>query len=565
MTCTLDPANHGASATLSGGNLTVSTTAGAGAVSTLGRDAADADGFRFEVTINSSSDGLMSALIGIANGSWDTSNNPSIYPGHMIGGDLNSWACSTNVESYYASMHNNDLGDTGTLNNLAIGLYGSALIGRTLGFLLKAGKFYVISTDRTDAGGAHDGQVSAYQLFHGLTGTMYAAIGSTAASTRTMGFTFNFGETPFVGTLPAWLSASTARPWGILAPVADFTSVPAAPATAVSPAIVEFTSTSTGGAVVTYLWNFGDGDTSDQANPVHGFHDAGTYDVSLTVTNAGGTSTKTVTSFIVVTDPPVSGSDDRHPRIGYRCIALDNADAVITSDSIATGYAAANLFDWKPYTYWKPATGGEHYVQIVIPEAEVADYIAIAQHNLGENAGTFRLSYSNDGGSSWSDATADYSPSGRESIWLDFDAISARYWRVYTNSVTASVLGVVAFGRKYRPRYGQFAGFMPPKLARSFELYASTSEAGLFLGRTILRKKLKGSIAFDLMEISDAYGDWHPFMQAAEQHPFFLAWLLEDWPEDVQLVETSGDWKPPAITQFGFIGTSIAWTGLLQE
>ncbi len=370
--------------------------------------------------------------------------------------------------------------------------------------------------------------------------------------------TANFGATAFTYPDPGGDGALAWAP--LVVPVPDF-SAPVVSGTA--PLIVNFANESTGAD--SYLWAFGDADTSTETNPVHAFHEAGTYTVALTATNTDGSATETKVAYITVTDAPPITSDDRHPRIGYRCIALDNADAVVSSDSIATGYAAANLFDWKPYTYWKPAAGGEHYVQIVLPEAEIADYIAIAQHNLGENAGTFRLAYSNDSGGSWSDAIANYSPSGRESIWLDFDAISANYWRVYTNSVTASVLGVVAFGRKYRPRYGQFAGFKPPKLARSFDLYASTSEAGLFLGRTILRKKLKGAISFDMIELADAYGDWHPFMQAAEQHPFFLAWLLEDWPEDVQLVATAGDWSPPAITQFGFVGTTVNWVGLLQE
>lgn len=40
-----------------------------------------------------------------------------------------------------------------------------------------------------------------------------------------------------------------------------------------------------------YAWNFGDGETSTEANPVHTYAAAGTYTVELKATNAGGSKT----------------------------------------------------------------------------------------------------------------------------------------------------------------------------------------------------------------------------------------------------------------------------------
>ncbi len=267
---------------------------------------------------------------------------------------------------------------------------------------------------------------------------------------------------------------------------------------------------------------------------------------------------------VIVPDDGIS-SDLRHPRLGYRCIPHDNADAVITADSTATGYAPANPFNWLPSDYWKPATGGEHYIDVTVPQPQAVDFFAGAQHTLADEQGTIGLRYTQDGGGTWVNAFQPFQPASRSPFWVDIDPFLAKRWQIYTNSVNPAVLGVIAFGTKYRPYRGQFSGFMPPGMARSFDLYASSSETGNFLGRSILRKKLKGSIAFDLMEISDAYGDWVPFMQAAERHAFFLAWMLDDWPADVQFVQTDGDWTPPAMTQFGYIGTQINYVGLLQE
>lgn len=50
-----------------------------------------------------------------------------------------------------------------------------------------------------------------------------------------------------------------------------------------------FTNTSTNGT--SYLWDFGDGATSTEENPSHVYQSAGTYSVSLTVTNDCGSAT----------------------------------------------------------------------------------------------------------------------------------------------------------------------------------------------------------------------------------------------------------------------------------
>jgi len=57
-----------------------------------------------------------------------------------------------------------------------------------------------------------------------------------------------------------------------------------------APATVTFTDNSTGGAV-SWEWNFGDGNTSTLQNPTHTYTTAGSYNVALNVTNAGGCRT----------------------------------------------------------------------------------------------------------------------------------------------------------------------------------------------------------------------------------------------------------------------------------
>lgn len=66
-----------------------------------------------------------------------------------------------------------------------------------------------------------------------------------------------------------------------------------------APFSVSFNSNASPG--VSYLWNFGDGNTSTQANPVHTYTTPGTFTVSLTVRNAFGCSyTDTRTNYIQI-------------------------------------------------------------------------------------------------------------------------------------------------------------------------------------------------------------------------------------------------------------------------
>ncbi len=73
-----------------------------------------------------------------------------------------------------------------------------------------------------------------------------------------------------------------------------------------SPLTIQFTNQSTG-AITAYSWTFGDGGTSTDQSPNHEFDAVGTYNVILSVTGTGGTSS--VTRKITVEDPVVPAPD----------------------------------------------------------------------------------------------------------------------------------------------------------------------------------------------------------------------------------------------------------------
>lgn len=62
-----------------------------------------------------------------------------------------------------------------------------------------------------------------------------------------------------------------------------------------------FYDDSAGIGITSYAWDFGDSTTSTATNPSKTYTAAGTYTVSLTVTNSAGSDTETKTSYITVT------------------------------------------------------------------------------------------------------------------------------------------------------------------------------------------------------------------------------------------------------------------------
>ena len=100
------------------------------------------------------------------------------------------------------------------------------------------------------------------------------------------------------------VSGSSTPP--VPAPTASFT---ASTATGEAPLSVTFTDTSTG-SPTGWSWSFGDGQSSTQQNPTHVFSDAGTYNVTLTASTSGGSSSATQQITVDPSStPPPAGSN----------------------------------------------------------------------------------------------------------------------------------------------------------------------------------------------------------------------------------------------------------------
>jgi PKD repeat protein len=106
-----------------------------------------------------------------------------------------------------------------------------------------------------------------------------------------------------------------------VAPTAGFTG---SPTSGEVPLTVNFTNQSSGAA--SYLWDFGDTQTSTATNPSHTYTQAGTYTVSLTATNSCGSDEEVKTDYITVTCTPPLADFSGSPRSGEVPLTVDFTD-----------------------------------------------------------------------------------------------------------------------------------------------------------------------------------------------------------------------------------------------
>ncbi len=100
-----------------------------------------------------------------------------------------------------------------------------------------------------------------------------------------------------------------------------------------------FTNTSTG-TVTSYLWTFGDGNVSTEANPVHAYTTPGYYTVTLETTNECGSTTET---FEVLAVANLTSAVD---YTDLSCAGSNNGSATINT----TGGLAGYNFEWSDAT-----------------------------------------------------------------------------------------------------------------------------------------------------------------------------------------------------------------------
>jgi len=171
---------------------------------------------------------------------------------------------------------------------------------------------------------------------------------------------------------------------------------------------IQFTATVTDqdGAIdepFTYLWDFGDGTTSDEQDPTHQYPNGGTFQVTLTVTDARGVS-GTVTKTITVEGPPPPTPND--PPVAAFSVnkttaslgeTLQFTDQSTDPDGTVAAWAW-NFGDGGISAVQNPAhafmAAGQFVVSLIVTDDDEADSVQSASRTITVEAPTEVVLYS---------------------------------------------------------------------------------------------------------------------------------------------------------------------------
>lgn len=133
------------------------------------------------------------------------------------------------------------------------------------------------------------------------------------------------------------------------------------------------------GSIVRYSWDFGDGASSDSANPAHTYAAAGTYEVRLRVTDNGGDRDRDSTNAVItegggnpppVNTPPTAAANGPYAgttgtAISFSSAGSTDADGTITSYAWDFGDGANSSTANPTHTY---ATAGTYSVTLTVTD-----------------------------------------------------------------------------------------------------------------------------------------------------------------------------------------------------
>jgi PKD repeat protein len=137
-----------------------------------------------------------------------------------------------------------------------------------------------------------------------------------------------------------------------------------------APVIVNFTGTSTNTVNASYSWNFGNGITGSSANIQHQFSTAGSYPVTLTVTNSNGCSDSVIHNITVNAVPVANATLSDSISCGPLTTSFINNSSGASGYSWAFGDGTSSSAVSPSHLYSNPGT---YYITLVATSAGCID------------------------------------------------------------------------------------------------------------------------------------------------------------------------------------------------
>jgi hypothetical protein len=204
-------------------------------------------------------------------------------------------------------------------------------------------------------------------------------------------------------------------------------------------------------------------------------------------------------------------------------------------DSVVSDVASDSLNAIKPNTFetWTPS--GPGYIKFNMSFDIGVDTICIGAHNLASKGYTVEAFYRETTGGPLIAFGPSVTPTTDAAIMfhLPFGKLM-RVVEVYISGSTGSAqVGYISAGEALQMQRPLFNGHAPITDSDVTKYYHNKTESGNIIGQSIRSQGYKNS--FDFQNIDDGWYRTYfaPFKQAIKTQPFFAAWNLLEYPEDV--------------------------------
>ena len=261
-------------------------------------------------------------------------------------------------------------------------------------------------------------------------------------------------------------------------------------------------------------------------------------------------------AYVLATSP-----DENNPHIGYQnWVRGRDADDLFATSEVATGPKDAIL---RPDTaeYWQGDTLPA-IIRVDFGQARSVDYVGIAGHTIGSSGASVLIEHSPDN-SVWTQFGSTAAPAGDAPLLFLDESISRRFWRVtFNGSADVPKMAVLYIGEILVVQRSIYGGHSPAILSRDTKLNQNMSDGGQFLGQYIRRRGINGKISLNNLTAGWYREHFDPFVQAAREFPFFVAWRPVDYPQEVAYGWTDKNITPTNIGKKDFMQVSFDFKGV---
>jgi hypothetical protein len=251
---------------------------------------------------------------------------------------------------------------------------------------------------------------------------------------------------------------------------------------------------------------------------------------------------------------PVAGPFPlNHARILYENLLSNYSSLTVSNGS--NGEYALTPNTWQR---WSVNSSSTETIILILPNNLLMDTFCVGAHNLfgtdASQATPYKFSYSSAEDGTFVNIAPFATPTSNDAIMVHIDtpvSVKKIRFEFSPSPIRDKSIGYISGGLALQMQRPFFNGHVPITDGDATEYYSNRSESGEIIGQQIRRLGFETSAEW--RNIDDAWyrANFVQFKEMAKTRPFFFAWNLLEYPNDVGFCRISQDINSPMQNGFG--------------